>query len=319
MVYNSQPLYIGDPKSPSYKINFDQPYARIYTQMYNPKNKVYLTDYHIFIRDNIQFEQKKTCAYVTLNKSQRQDNPFQSHEYADAILIKFCGTPIFIVVDMHAVSEIIPSTQIVNDWISRFGSEVETMIDNLPGEVCYRNILHEFSSVINLHKAYDLGYEIFSIHHQDGPISFEVHYKVKHPILIYRDDSESGIYDHLVYTIDQYSHIFIGIDPNDSDNRGNTILIEVDKHKYIYISNDVISFEIDDEIMEYRSPIENGMPYPIGIGKKYTYLFAYYQKIMNTDISANKYPWNIYDFLDRKHMLNDTSEIEYDVIYRDQW
>lgn len=53
---------------------------------------------------------------------------------------------------------------------------------------------------------------------------------------------------------------------------GNTILVEVSKHKYIYIGNEIYSFETTEDIKSYYSPIgNNDVPYPYAIGDKLTY------------------------------------------------
>ena len=56
---------------------------------------------------------------------------------------------------------------------------------------------------------------------------------------------------------------------------GNTILLLVNNY-YIYISNNIQKFKINDEIIKYYSFVgNNDVPYPLAIGKKNIYFFEY--------------------------------------------
>jgi hypothetical protein len=54
---------------------------------------------------------------------------------------------------------------------------------------------------------------------------------------------------------------------------GNTILLQIEKERYVFISLGIIEFTIkNDEIIEYYSPIgPNEVPYPIAISNKNIY------------------------------------------------
>jgi len=56
--------------------------------------------------------------------------------------------------------------------------------------------------------------------------------------------------------------------------RGNSILLKV-KNKYVYIGEEIYEFKINDEIIEYYSPIgNNDVPYPVAFGKENIYFLS---------------------------------------------
>ena len=74
-----------------------------------------------------------------------------------------------------------------------------------------------------------------------------------------------------------------------SDFDGNTLLIEVEDNKYVYISGlEITKFKTDDKIIEYISLMGNNMiPYTIMIGERYTYfLYHRYKFIANDKIEG---------------------------------
>jgi hypothetical protein len=69
---------------------------------------------------------------------------------------------------------------------------------------------------------------------------------------------------------------------------GNSILVEVSKHKYIYIGNEIYSFETAEDIKSYYSPIgNNDVPYPYAIGDNLTY-FMLDKKTVPSDLLDSK-------------------------------
>lgn len=81
----------------------------------------------------------------------------------------------------------------------------------------------------------------------------------------------------------KYNKIFVGdnelnapdYDLKKGTGRGNTILLHVDKNKYIYIGDGIRSFSTKegDIIQKYYSPVgNNAVPYPYALGNKYVYL-----------------------------------------------
>ena len=52
--------------------------------------------------------------------------------------------------------------------------------------------------------------------------------------------------------------------------QGNSILLET-KDNYVYIGTEIYEFNIDDEVINYYSPVGNDIPYPIAIGNENVY------------------------------------------------
>ncbi|ARF10518.1 hypothetical protein Hokovirus_2_45 [Hokovirus HKV1] len=53
---------------------------------------------------------------------------------------------------------------------------------------------------------------------------------------------------------------------------GNSILLKINKDKYVYIGESIYEFKTNDNIIKYYSPVgNNDVPYPFAIGEKYVY------------------------------------------------
>ena len=60
--------------------------------------------------------------------------------------------------------------------------------------------------------------------------------------------------------------------------RGNSILLQTGKNKYVYIGDGIRSFTTKngDVIKKYYSPVGNNeVPYPYAIGDKYVYIMLH--------------------------------------------
>jgi|SRR5271154_3455912 len=82
-------------------------------------------------------------------------------------------------------------------------------------------------------------------------------------------------WDVLMDRINPYKKIFIGDDPDKPNGmfKGNSILVQKNKHYYIFIGQDIYSFRPKDEIINYVSPVGNSdVPYPYAVGTENTYL-----------------------------------------------
>lgn len=80
----------------------------------------------------------------------------------------------------------------------------------------------------------------------------------------------------------KYEDIFVGKDPKVKQSFGNTCLIKLSTHEYIYVGEMIYRFTIPDEIVKYKSPVGNSaVPYPYAIGTENTYLMIEYTYIPN--------------------------------------
>lgn len=105
------------------------------------------------------------------------------------------------------------------------------------------------------------------------------------------DINDEGKY---VHAFDKkYKHIFIGDDPLkispywNKSFKGNSILLELSKGKYMFIGWDIYEFSTTDEIMQYYSYVgNNDVPYPYAIGKTSSYLLIDKMQIKNEYIDV---------------------------------
>jgi hypothetical protein len=93
-------------------------------------------------------------------------------------------------------------------------------------------------------------------------------------------------------------------DSNYSYEKGNTILLMIDKGKYIFIGQCIYSFETKDKekIIKFVSPIGNSdVPYPYAIGENNTYLLLENIYIDNSLLDLNE---DIYQQYYQYHYIN---------------
>ena len=95
----------------------------------------------------------------------------------------------------------------------------------------------------------------------------------------------TNLNDDKIFKIPKYTKVFLGDDyDHESDkyykfDEGNTILIHINDHKYIYVSDEIWEFYTEDKIHKFASPIGNSaVPYPYAIGERFSYFF-YHQSI----------------------------------------
>ena len=80
---------------------------------------------------------------------------------------------------------------------------------------------------------------------------------------------------------------FSGAANNSSDSDGNTLFLEVQDRKYVYISGlETTEFETSDKVIDCISLMGNNMvPYAIILGEKFTnFLYHRYKFIENNKI-----------------------------------
>jgi hypothetical protein len=84
-------------------------------------------------------------------------------------------------------------------------------------------------------------------------------------------------------TIGDFEFVFVGkankeevykkIEPDTDRHVGNSFLVKIKKHTYIFIGETIHIMKTTGEILEYFSPMGNsGVPYPYAISKNKTYL-----------------------------------------------
>lgn len=112
-------------------------------------------------------------------------------------------------------------------------------------------------------------------------------------------------------SIDHFINFYVGKDnippdeitiPKNIDSshyeHGNTILVQLEQHKYMYIGKIIYTFEISDEIIDYYSPLRNNdIPYPFAVGTQNIYLLLENVFIEKQYIFNKKDPYNEYYYL----------------------
>jgi len=137
--------------------------------------------------------------------------------------------------------------------------------------------------------------------HDNGSRPFKVHIKDKY-VYIYKGDYAFGKYYYEPYLKVPRRSVFIGenLPPLilekanlDFENYpGNTILLEYENGSYLFIEREVYMFKPDNKIKQFYSYVgNNDVPYAYARDDKYTYLFAYREKIENALLKDNKDPY----------------------------
>jgi hypothetical protein len=107
-----------------------------------------------------------------------------------------------------------------------------------------------------------------------------------------KPDAEPIVYDKLIVSFDDYKRVFVGKDPEDRDNLGNSILVQVKDKEYVFIGDTIFSFRIEDKIVDYVSPVGNSaVPYPYAVGTKNTYLMIEDTFIPNDTMKGHDDPY----------------------------
>lgn len=101
-------------------------------------------------------------------------------------------------------------------------------------------------------------------------------------------------YNKYILTIPNYLEVFIGKSQDTKYSYdGNTILVRINKNKYMYIGETIYEFSLkNDEILSYNSPVgNNDVPYPYAVGKYNTYLMLDKVYISNSFLNKSMDPY----------------------------
>ena len=97
-------------------------------------------------------------------------------------------------------------------------------------------------------------------------------------------DKSTWEYTHIIDLI-HFEGYWEGFDSSADKMHGNSILIKINDHKYVFVGWEIYSFETNDVIIEYISPVgNNDVPYPIAIGNEYIYLMTFNKMIKRSDL-----------------------------------
>lgn len=101
-----------------------------------------------------------------------------------------------------------------------------------------------------------------------------------HTLSVYLNIDDSN--PKLLFIINSYQKIFIGIDSSRFNLDGNSILVKLNETDYIYIGSEIKTMQFVDDVKSYYSRIGNScVPYPYAVGENHTYLMLENKYITN--------------------------------------
>lgn len=115
------------------------------------------------------------------------------------------------------------------------------------------------------------------------------------------------LYDVMIANFESYQKVFVPtfnwptflhgrfgpIGPDD----GNTILVQLQPHEYVYIGNSIYKFKTRDEILGFFSPVgANDVPYATAIGRKFVYFMDDRVFVPKEEIPSETKELDLYDF-----------------------
>jgi hypothetical protein len=113
--------------------------------------------------------------------------------------------------------------------------------------------------------------------------------------------------------------IFIGDNKLNSEHyaekgkfSGNSILLNIDKGKYVYIGDKIYTFDTHnhEKITKYYSPVGNSqVPYPYAVGEKNTYFMLDKQSLPNTLLDLKKDAYGQFYDIDASKQKMKTKQI----------
>ena len=131
--------------------------------------------------------------------------------------------------------------------------------------------------------------------HDNGDRPFQVVVS-KNMVSIYKglknEDGGYDNYDELVKKLIAH-RVYPGLNPSE---KGNTVLVHVGNHKYVYIGGEIYEFTMGDDFEAYYSTIRgNDVPYPILLGRKYVYLMLD-RKYISRDLFPSRIGADAYEY-----------------------
>lgn len=103
----------------------------------------------------------------------------------------------------------------------------------------------------------------------------------------------------------------LGVDIDEPENLGNSILLHIEDNSYLYIGATIYFFTSKSEILEYYSPVGNScVPYPYGIDINGNYYLMKEEVVINLIVKNDDFDKN----LTLNEIFGDNFDI-YDVYY----
>lgn len=132
----------------------------------------------------------------------------------------------------------------------------------------------------------------------NAAITYIAYTKPGSKIDVYNADDMGKITTKKVLSV-KYTKLFVGDnllrDPlavKKGKQPGNSLLIETGKNKYIYVGTEIYSFETNEEIKRYYSPVGHTfVPYPYAVGENFSYFMLDKKTLPNEllDLKEDEY------------------------------
>lgn len=163
---------------------------------------------------------------------------------------------------------------------------------------------------------WDNGSKPFQVHVRPSKKTFSV--KVA-------DDADDDSYKYRKQVVKPtaFLRMFVGKDTREGV-AGNSILVQLNPTKYMFVGEKIFTFVPEDKILSYRSDMgNNGVPYPFAVGTKNTYLLMAETLVPNNMLyRSNKYgPYDQYWGDDPKtYPQNDAPLPKFEIVHdRKNW
>jgi len=153
----------------------------------------------------------------------------------------------------------------------------------LTNNVLYKKIKEKLKGYKSyfIHNNYDKPFLVYIKNNDVHIYKISNNYYIRNSNWSKINDNNKCFYNEFVKSYN-YKKIFIGKSPKcDMTNfsggygskfDGNSILLQIDTNKYVFIGAYIYEFKIDDTINEYYSPVgNNDVPYPVALGSKNNY------------------------------------------------
>ena len=123
--------------------------------------------------------------------------------------------------------------------------------------------------------------------HDNGGKPFKVSVNKKEiDVYIYKSD-DPEIYKKRIIQIKNFIGFWYGFDASPRPQHGNSILVQINANKYVYIGSEIYEFKTKDKILDYISPIGNSdVPYPVAYGTENVYFLLDRQFIKNDELET---------------------------------
>jgi len=101
------------------------------------------------------------------------------------------------------------------------------------------------------------------------------------------NENYEQIYDKLTMNIKSFQGYWDGFDSTPNKKTGNSLLVKITDHKYIFIGGNIFQFTTNDKILDYVSPLgPNDVSYPVAFGTEYVYFMVNNKMIKNNDLET---------------------------------